>query len=207
MDFIERSGRSRVRGSDGRSAGAALLCFALLSAHCNAGRHRAPSPAGEPDGGGGPSPADGSRGGGPPASGTADAADTRGGGDSGRASSAAATAGAGRTQPPPSGVEDIIGEGPQACLLDPRESCPGTYDTGSTKAAKCAFYCGCIARECGGLASCMSLCMSQKKWDLCCRIKKCVTHQCDYSDQLGGDCDFARTGSNGCLNVDGTVGN
>jgi hypothetical protein len=107
----------------------------------------------------------------------------------------------------PSGVQDIIGEGHQACLLDAKESCPGTYDTGNTKAAKCTFYCSCLSKECGDLANCMSLCMSQQKWDLCCRIKKCVTHKCDYSDQLSGDCDFARNGSNGCLNVDGTVGN
>ena len=50
-------------------------------------------------------------------------------------------------------------------------------------------------------SNCMSTCTSKgDTWDLCCRLDKCLTHKCDYEDQLPGDCKAA-VGIQACFDL------
>jgi hypothetical protein len=48
-------------------------------------------------------------------------------------------------------------------------------------------------------SSCVATCKANAdKWDLCCRVKLCLTRPCDYKDQFIGDCKGA-AGIQACL--------
>jgi hypothetical protein len=81
--------------------------------------------------------------------------------------------------------------------------CPPQYQSGPGLAQNCNAYCQCMTTECAAMqpANCVATCMAMgTKWDLCCRLDKCLTHKCDYKDQLIGDCKAA-VGIQACFDM------
>ncbi len=79
--------------------------------------------------------------------------------------------------------------------------CPAPYTVGGTLDDLCKAYCDCMGGPCKDNmpADCLNACKTQAdKWDLCCRVNKCLTRPCDYMDQFVGDCKAA-AGIQACL--------
>jgi hypothetical protein len=79
--------------------------------------------------------------------------------------------------------------------------CPAPYTVGGTLDDLCKAYCDCMGGLCKDYmpADCLIACkMQADKWDLCCRMNKCLTRPCDYMDQFVGDCKAA-AGIQACL--------
>jgi len=79
--------------------------------------------------------------------------------------------------------------------------CPAPYSVSGTIDDLCKSYCQCMMTECTATmpADCVNTCKAKANvWDLCCRIKMCLTRPCDYKDQWEGDCKAA-VGIQACL--------
>jgi hypothetical protein len=115
--------------------------------------------------------------------------------DAGHAGSAGAS-GAGQ------GGGSVAGDGgARVCKGGITGMCPTPYSVAGGVDALCKAYCDCMMGPCSANmpANCMATCKSNiDKWDLCCRLNKCLTRPCDYKDQFIGDCKAA-AGIQACL--------
>jgi hypothetical protein len=99
------------------------------------------------------------------------------------------------------GGASTVDAGPRVCKGGFMGMCPAPYSVGGTLDELCKAYCDCMGGPCKDYmpADCMNACKSQAdKWDLCCRLNKCLTRPCDYMDQFIGDCK-AGAGIQACL--------
>ena len=79
--------------------------------------------------------------------------------------------------------------------------CPTPYSVAGSVDDLCKAYCDCMSGPCSSNSpsNCVATCKTQiDKWDICCRINKCLTRPCDYKDQFEGDCKAA-AGIQACL--------
>jgi hypothetical protein len=79
--------------------------------------------------------------------------------------------------------------------------CPTPYSVAGSVDDLCKAYCDCMGGPCKDVTptNCVATCKTQiDKWDICCRINKCLTRPCDYRDQWEGDCKAA-VGIQACL--------
>jgi hypothetical protein len=166
---------STAAGSGGRGGDAVSTGSATMGGNSGAG------------GGGGVSIGGGAQGGG------------RGGAAGGR--SDAGVAGRGGSAGSGTAGAPVGDGGARVCKGGTTGMCPPAYAASGTIDDICKTYCDCMTAHCPDTlpASCAATCKSQiDKWDICCRINKCLTRPCDYKDQFIGDCKAA-VGVQACL--------
>jgi len=91
--------------------------------------------------------------------------------------------------------------GARVCKGGMTGMCPPPYSAAGAVGDICKAYCDCMSAQCPDTApaNCLATCQTQiDKWDICCRINKCLTRPCDYKDQFIGDCKAA-VGIQACL--------